>query len=272
MSWFVRDVTVRFGDALALDRVSLEIESGRMHGVIGGDGAGKSTLLRTLAGLDVGQSGHTSLPSAERIGYVPSAGGVFGDLTVEENMRFVADAYRLRDWRRGATHLLDRAGIGRFGDRIARRLSGGERRKLAGCMALLPRPDLLVLDEVTTGVDPVSRMELWRLLTGAAADGAAVVVATTYLDEAERMAHVLLLHDGHVLAAGAPEEITSSMTGVVQLVPEPTDREHAWRAGRSWRQWSPEPIPGVAVRSPTLEDAAIVLELAATSPRLEAAP
>lgn len=262
MSWWVRHLAARFGSVVALDDVSVEIVPGRLHAVVGGDGAGKSTLLKVIAGLDVGQSGDVRLPAPERIGYVPSAGGVFGDLTVDENLELIAAAFRLsRAWHERADDLLDRAGIGPFGDRLAARLSGGQRRKLAGCMALLAQPDLLVLDEVTTGVDPVSRLELWRLVTSAAAAGTAVVVATTYLDEAERMEQVVLLHRGHVLARGAPGEVVAGVPGAVRAVDEPRDRRRAWRSGRRWREWSPERHRDDPVM--TFEDAAIVLELGA---------
>ena len=165
------------------------------------------------------------------------------------------------DWRPRADELLDRAALAPFADRVAGQLSGGQRRKLAGVMALLPRPDLLVLDEVTTGVDPVSRMELWRLVAGAAADGAAVVAATSYLDEAERAESVLLLHDGRVLAAGPPASITATVPGSITDFATPGIRRSRWRHGARWRQWDPK-------RSPrpdrvTLEDAAIVVELTA---------
>jgi ABC-2 type transport system ATP-binding protein len=158
--------------------------------------------------------------------------------------------------------LLTRAGIERWGERLAGRLSGGQRRKLAGAMALLPEPRLLVLDEVTTGVDPVSRMELWRLVAGAAATGTAVLAATTYLDEAERAKTVDLLHEGRVLASGDPSAIVAAAPGRVTDEETPIDRARAWRRGRRWRQWHPAEEAQVHDR-PTLEDAAIVLELVA---------
>ncbi len=255
------DLTVRFGDRVALDGVSISIEPGEVHAVIGGDGAGKSTLLQVLAGLGLPRQGEVRLPAQERIGFVPSHGGVFGDLSVEENMEFVAAAYRLQGWRDRAGELLERAGLGAFGDRLAAQLSGGQRRKLAGSMAVLPDPELLILDEVTTGVDPVSRMELWRIVATAASGGTAVVAATSYLDEAERAARVELLHDGRLLASGAPSAIIEAIPGTVAEVDTPTDRSKAWRHGRLWHQWLPD---GTApARRPTLEDAAIVHELLA---------
>lgn len=261
MSWGVADLTVWFGQTVALDRVSLSVESGTVNTVVGGDGAGKSTLLKIIAGIGLSYHGKLWLPAPGRTGYVPPQGGVFADLSVDENMQFVADAYRLRNWQTRASGLLERAAIARFGDRLAGRLSGGERRKLAGSMALLPTPDLLVLDEVTTGVDPVSRMELWRLIAGAAAEGAAVLVATSYLDEAERAGKVLLLHEGAALATGSPDEVRAAMKGSVFDRSEPLDRDLAWRRGRRWRQWDPE---GASTGRVTLEDVAIISELQAS--------
>ena len=202
---------------------------------------------------------------ASRIGLAASSsklGGVFYDLSVDENMEFIADAYRLGSWQSRAATLLARAGIDRFGARLAGNLSGGQRRKLAGSMALLPQPDLLILDEVTTGVDPVSRMDLWRQVAAAAANGAAVVLATSYLDEAERARQVLLLHDGVPLTSGSPGDVMAAMKGSVVDVAAPNDVATAWRRGRRWRQWHPE-VPKPSSSGVTLEDVAIVAELTA---------
>jgi ABC-type multidrug transport system ATPase subunit len=261
MTWGVEDLSVRFAKKRALRSVSLQLQPGLVHAVVGGDGAGKSTLLRVLAGIGLDADGVVQIPGPGRIGYVPPDGGVFGDLSVDENMEFIAAAYKLGDWRGRAAALLRSADIDRFGDRLAGKLSGGQRRKLAGSMALLPRPDLLVLDEVTTGVDPVSRMDLWRLVAGAAADGAAVVIATSYLDEAERAGHVLLLHNGETLAAGTPETVIGTLRGAVTTVAAPTSKT-SWRRGRRWREWDPD---GASMhgKGVTLEDVAIVAELSA---------
>lgn len=265
MSWGVSDLTVRYGHNVALTEVDLAVEPGKLHAVVGGDGAGKSTLLKVLAGLDLGQEGSVRIPGSGRIGYVPPDGGVLGDLSVGENVEFVADAYRLEKWEPRAAGLLQRAALDQFEHRLARNLSGGQRRKLAGTLALLPRPELLVLDELTTGVDPVSRVGIWRLITAAAAEGAAVVTATSYLDEAERASVVLLLHNGRTLAAGSPQSIIDGVPGTVVDREVPDDSGTAWRRGRLWRQWLPhEAHPsGHAI---TFEDAAIVHELQAGAP------
>lgn len=263
MTWGATELTVSYGTTKALDRVSIALQPGAVHAVVGGDGAGKTTLLRILAGIGVDHTGTVTLPGIGKIGYVPPQGGLFGDLSVDENMQFVADAYRLRSPQERARVLLERAGLAEFSKRLAGDLSGGQRRKLAGSMALLPEPELLVLDEVTTGVDPVSRMVLWRLIAGAASDGSAVVVATSYLDEAERAGAVLLLYEGRTLASGPPGEIVAGMHGSVTDRTAPDDPATAWRHGRRWRQWDPKGRVAPSDRV-TFEDVAIVSELEAT--------
>jgi ABC-type multidrug transport system ATPase subunit len=189
--------------------VSLDAEPGAVTAVVGGDGAGKSTLLRALAGLVRPSSGVVRRPPRTGLGYLSSPVGVYHDLTVDENLAFAAVGYGVRgavlDERR--ERLLDDAGLTAARSRLAGRLSGGMRQKLAFAMAMVHTPDLLVLDEPTTGVDPVSRLEFWRLLTAGAGAGAAVVFSTTYLDEAARASRVLVLDDGRAVAAGAPAEV-----------------------------------------------------------------
>ena len=138
------------------------------------------------------------------------------------------------------------------------------RQKLALAMALLHQPELLVLDEPTTGIDPVSRAQLWRLIAGAAAAGAAVVLATCYVDEAERAASVVVLSDGQVLLTGSPDQVVARTPGVVVESAARLDTVNSWLRGARWRTWSPDgTIPAGAVRAePNLEDAVIVAELA----------
>jgi ABC-2 type transport system ATP-binding protein len=262
MTWGATGLVVAFGSTRALDGVDLTIEPGRIHAIIGGDGSGKSTLLRALAGVTRADEGIVRRPPAGHIGFVSASGGLFRDLTVDENLEFVAQAFRLSSWRDRSEDLLRRAGLAAFRDRLAGHLSGGQQRKLAGNMALLPEPELLILDELTTGVDPYSRMEIWRLIATAAADGAAVVAATAYLDEAERADRVVLLHHGRVLASGSPQSITDSIPGAVEDTAEPNDPDRAWRRGAHWRQWRPD-TPRHPRNRIRLEDAAIVRELLA---------
>lgn len=210
MSWGLTDVTKRYGETLALDHAGIDVQPGAISAVVGGDGAGKSTLLKVCVGLVSPDQGSVRRPELGRIGSMAEVPGVYHDLTVGEHLAFTADAYGLsrsgRD--RRADELLDRAGLAAAHDRLAGNLSGGMRQKLALILALLHEPDLLVLDEPTTGVDPVSRAEVWRLIGHTTAEGTAVLFATTYLDEAERAAEVLVLHDGRTLLRGEPEELT----------------------------------------------------------------
>jgi ABC-2 type transport system ATP-binding protein/ribosome-dependent ATPase len=199
-AWGVRDLTVRYGARTALDGVSLEAPGSFVTAVVGADGAGKTTLLRALAGVIRPAAGSVRRPDRRRIGYVAGASGLYDDLSVDENVAFVAEAYGLTAGERETRirRLLEQTGLTGTGGRLAGRLSGGMRQKLAFALAMLHEPELLVLDEPTTGVDPVSRAELWRLIAAAAAGGAAVVVSTTYLDEARRAATVVLLEDGRM--------------------------------------------------------------------------
>ena len=211
--WGVSGLTVRYGRRTALDDVTLDVPAGAVTAVIGGDGAGKTTLLRALAGVVRPTAGTVHGPARRRIGYVAGASGLYDDLSVAENVAFVAGAYGVRGAELEArrAELLERTGLDGIGDRLAGRLSGGMRQKLAFALAMLHRPELLILDEPTTGVDPVSRVELWRLIAGAAAGGAGVVVSTAYLNEAERAASVLLLDAGRVIAAGPPEAVAAAL-------------------------------------------------------------
>ena len=265
-SWGLEGVTVRYGSRVALADVTVPVEPSGVTVVVGGDGAGKSTCLRGLVGLVRPDEGRVRRPAKTRIGYVPATGGLYPDLTVEQNLAFSSSAYRVRDPRHG--EMLDRLGLASARDRLGGQLSGGMRRKLSLGMALIHRPALLVLDEPTTGVDPVSRMELWRLVSAAAADGTAVVVATTYVGEAERGTRVILLDEGTVLAAGSAAGIAAGVPGAVGRRPADDGARPEgdwWRRGPDWRVWSPsgELPEGTERVRPDLHDAAVVAALAA---------
>jgi ABC-type multidrug transport system ATPase subunit len=266
--WGTAAVSARFGDRQALDQVTVSVRPGRVTAVVGGDGAGKTTLLRCVAGALAANEGTVSRPGAGRIGYLPPGGGVYDDLTVTENLRFRSAVYRVPG--SGSGEYLERTGLAAVRDRLAGQLSGGMRRKLGVVAALLPGPDLLVLDEPTTGVDPVSRADLWWLITRAAAGGAAVLMSTTYLDEAARAAHVLVLDAGRTLAAGTPAEITAAVPGTVDIIPappaEPDERRLAWRRAGTWRIWRPAGVPAPGQVQPDLQDAVCVAALRAELP------
>ena len=269
-TWGLRGVTVRHGRATALDDVTLLAPSGAVVALVGGDGAGKTTALRTLAGALRPESGSVAAPALPEIGFMPTTSGVWRELTVDENVSFVAAAYGVRgaDLRSRRDALLAQAGLERVGDRLAGHLSGGMRQKLAFCLAMLHRPRLLVLDEPSTGVDPVSRVDLWRMISQAAAQGAAVAMATTYLDEAERASSVLVLDAGRVLLSGAPADVVAQAPGAVFRTERPTARDRAWRRGREYREWSPDPTSELGTRvALDLEDAVISASLAKEAAR-----
>jgi ABC-2 type transport system ATP-binding protein len=244
VSWGASDVTVRFGRLVAVDHVTLDVPDGQVTGIVGGDGAGKTTLLRVLAGARAPTEGEVRRPGPERIGYLAATSGTYPDLSVDENLEFAATAYGVPpgEARRRAAEYLERTGLAAAHGRLAGRLSGGMRQKLGVIRALLHRPSLLVLDEPTTGVDPVSRTDLWWLIARAAADGAAVVFSTTYLDEAERAASLLVLDAGQALATGDGREIVASMPGTIHTRADRPDGDEArrsWRRRGAWRTWDP---------------------------------
>jgi ABC-2 type transport system ATP-binding protein len=265
MSYGVSGLGVRYGRTQALEEVTFEAGERSVAAVVGADGAGKTTLLRALAGVLRPSAGLVHRPERRRLGYVSAGPGVWADLTVDENLAFSGGAYGLRGDRFGRRtgELLERTGLAAARDRLAGRLSGGMRQKLALAMALLHDPELLILDEPTTGVDPVSRAELWRLLAGSAARGAAVVLATTYLDEAERAATVLVLDQGRALLAGTPDEVIAAAPGRILELDQRPEGIAAWRRGARWRAWSPDEQPVADGRpvQPDLDDAVVVAQL-----------
>lgn len=258
MTWGVRSLTVRHRDGIALHDVDLDLVPGRLVAVVGGDGAGKTTLCRVLSRLRSPDAGTVTLPQARRVAYQSASSGAWPDLTVDENLSFVARAHRMSPTaltgRRSV--LLAATGLESAVDRLAGRLSGGMRQKLGVAMALLPAPDLLVLDEPTTGVDPVSRSDLWRVIAGAAASGAAVVMTTTYLTEAERASEILALEAGSVLARGDRAAVAAAIPGTIWECSHRPDSPARWRRGRRWRQWTAgvDAPPGARRIEPDLTD------------------
>lgn len=264
--WGARGLSVRFGQTTALDGVDVEFPEGRVTAVVGGDGAGKTTLLRALLRRVHPDAGSVSTPDLRDVGYQPSTSGVWPSLSVRQNLDFAGVAYGMsaEAIRTQGAELLETAGLTPAADRLGSALSGGMRQKLGFCMAMLHRPRLLLLDEPSTGVDPVSRVELWRLITQAAARGTAVGMATTYLDEAERATSVVALDGGVVLAAGDPADVVHRVPGTVTDSATRPGGETTWRRGTRFHTWTPpdgEPPAGTPI-TPDLEDALISLSLA----------
>lgn len=261
----VIDLRVRYGESVAVDGVSFGVEPGGVVAIVGGDGAGKTSVLRALAGAIAPAAGEVRRPGDLEIGYVPADSGVYKDLTTVENLQFAGSAYGLEgaELDERIDGLLAATGLQQAADRLAGALSGGMRQKLGLACALLHQPKLLVLDEATTGVDPVSRADLWRYIARAAVAGSAVVFTTTYLDEAERASHVLVLDSGRTLVQGSPSQIVASVGGAIFEVDERPTEGLSYRRGRRFRVWEPEGSGNGAPVKPDLQDAVTVAALRA---------
>lgn len=219
----VRGLVKRFASAVALDGIDLDIRSGEIFGLLGPNGAGKTTLLKALATLEAPSAGRATVlghdvataPTAllARIGYVSQEFTLYGTLTVEENLDFFADLYRVPPAVRAArkADLLAWSRLAAFASRPAAKLSGGMQKKLHLCCTLIHEPRVLFLDEPTTGVDPTSRRELWEILHDLAARGLTLVVATPYMDEAEQCGRVALMHAGRVVACDTPDALRQAV-------------------------------------------------------------
>ncbi|MBA1155806.1 ATP-binding cassette domain-containing protein [Microvirga mediterraneensis] len=218
----------------ALDGVSLAVGTGSLTALVGPDGAGKTTLLRLMCGLMPPDAGDlaimgidvTAAPQAVQdiLGYMPQKFGLYEDLSVQENLDLYADLHGVSLEQRRAVYprLMEMTQLGRFRDRLAGKLSGGMKQKLGLACTLVRAPQLLLLDEPTVGVDPLSRRELWEIvLKLVREDGLTVVVSTSYLDEAERCDHAVVMHAGRVLAQGAPAEIMAEAAGCTFLATAP---------------------------------------------------
>jgi ABC-2 type transport system ATP-binding protein len=199
----------RFGDTVALAGIDLHVERGELFALIGPDGAGKTTFFRLVAGLIAPSEGTVRRAAGVDFGLVPQRFSLYEDLSIDENLRLRARLYGVAaaEGERRTAELLALVGLDRFRDRLAGALSGGMKQKLALVAALLIRPPLLLLDEPTTGVDPVSRREFWTLLNGLHHDGLTIVVSTPYMDEAEYSSRLGFLHLGRLRAVGSRTEI-----------------------------------------------------------------
>lgn len=266
MTFGVRSLSVRFGDVLALDDLTVAVEPGAVVAVVGGDGAGKTTLLRALVREVRPSAGAVEAPDKAQIGFLPASAGSWAGLSVHQNLDFAGGVFGLTgpalSGRRD--RLLAAAGLTKAADRLAAQLSGGMRRKLGFCMAIMGDPALLVLDEPSTGVDPVSRVDLWRLISEAAASGTAVIMSTTYLDEAERAAQLVVLDEGRSLVQGSYDAVRQRFRGTITQGDHPVRPEWSWRRGRLRREYWPESDQpaNLQVLDPDLEDIVIALSLA----------
>ena len=241
----VTGLTRRFGALVAVDGLSFHVSAGEIFGLVGPDGAGKTTTLRMLAGVlppDAGAAhvaGYDVVRDPEgaksHMSYMPQRFGLYEDLTVDENIRFYADVFAVKQKAREerAVRLLQAAGMSEFRDRLAGKLSGGMKQKLGLVCALIHTPKVILLDEPTTGVDPVSRRDFWRILYSLLAEGVAILTTTAYLDEAERCQRVALMHQGRLLFCDTPAKLKGRLPsgGVVGVFSPEARAAHRALAG-----------------------------------------
>jgi len=226
----IRGLTRRFRDLVAVDGITLEVKPGALFGLVGPDGAGKTTTLRMLAGVLPPTAGDALVAGVsvardpegvkQHIAYMSQRFGLYHDLTVRENIDFYADLYAVPKAERPARleRLYHFSSLGPFEHRFAGQLSGGMKQKLSLCCALVHHPEILLLDEPTFGVDPISRRDLWLILHEMVAEGTTVLVTTAYMDEAERCDQVALLHHGRIVALDAPAALQQGYAGEMLAV------------------------------------------------------
>lgn len=296
----LRGLTRQFGDVRAVDDLSFDVARGELFGIVGPDGAGKTTTLRAVSGV-LTPSGGDALVNGisvvrdpegvkHHIAYMSQRFGLYTDLTVRENIDFYADLYLVPQEERTARRerLYRFSGLGPFESRLAGQLSGGMKQKLGLCCALIHEPEIMLLDEPTFGVDPISRRDLWLIVHEMVAHGVTVLVATAYLDEAERCDRVAMLHQGRLIALDTPRALQDRLAGRVQMVHtdapraardllrrEPAvrhatlfgdrvhvtldDPERDWPAARAALRAAGVTVLGEGLTEPTLEDVFIHL-------------
>jgi len=211
-----RELSCHFGPKVAVQGLDITLAEGELVGLIGPDGAGKTTTFRMFAGLQHPTGGELKRHlGRDGISYVPQTFSLAPDLTVEENLRFQGGLYGLPDLDKRMTSLLESVDLAAYRNRLSGALSGGMKQKLALCAALLTQPRLLLLDEPTTGVDPVSRREFWELIHAVHDQGVAVLFSTPYMDEAEYAHRMLLMNEGRVLEEGDLSALRRNLPGLV---------------------------------------------------------
>ncbi|HOJ06421.1 MAG: ABC transporter ATP-binding protein [Ignavibacteriota bacterium] len=228
----IKNLKKKYGELIAVDGVSYEVNKGEMFGLVGPDGAGKTTTMRMLVGLlnpDEGNAeilGHDLLTQKnlikDEIGYLSQRFSLYGDLSIDENIEFFADIHGVKNFEQRRNELLEFTRLTPFRDRLADKLSGGMKQKLALACTLIHKPKIIFLDEPTTGVDPVSRRDFWKILSNLLKDGVTIFMTTPYLDEAERCSRVALMDKGSIISCDTPKNVKDSMhMQVIEIVCNP---------------------------------------------------
>lgn len=229
----IRNVEKRFGKLVALKNLNLQIEKGIIFGIVGPDGAGKSTLLKLICGLLQQDDGEIKVLNKnikeefdfirKKIGYLSQEFNLYEDLTVDENIEFFGEIYRVKDWKRRREEILKFINLMPFRKRLAEKLSGGMKKKLALACTLIHEPEIFILDEPTLGVDPISRMELWKIMFQLSKRGLTLLLSTSYLDEAERCNQIAVMYNGGILFYGEPEKFKRKIGKMIleMIVSEP---------------------------------------------------
>jgi len=228
----VRQAGASGGDGItAVDDLHLTVEPGEMFGIVGPDGAGKTTTFRMLTGVLTPTSGTAAILGFDlmreskaikrEIGYLSQRFSLYGDLTVDENIEFFAEINEVYDCKARREELLEFTRLTPFRKRLAEQLSGGMKQKLALACTLIHKPRIIFLDEPTTGVDPVSRRDFWKILSSLLGENITIVMSTPYLDEAERCARVALMNKGKIMVVDTPQNVKQLMTGeVIEIICE----------------------------------------------------
>ncbi len=226
-----------YGNIKAVDGISLNIKQGEMFGLVGPDGAGKTTTIRILCGLlgfDEGEVflldkniKHHKQEIQKSIGYLSQKFSLYGDLSIDENIEFFAEIHNVHNYKKRRDELLEFTRLTEFRNRLADKLSGGMKQKLALAASLIHKPKILFLDEPTTGVDPVSRRDFWKILSGLLNEGITILMSTPYLDEAERCTRVALMDKGKIIALDEPQKIKKSINKeVLEIVCKPVKKAY----------------------------------------------
>lgn len=221
-----------YGEIKAVNDVTLSVKAGEMFGLVGPDGAGKTTMIRILCGLIIQETGAVKVINKDltqsrkeiqkNIGYLSQKFSLYGDLSVDENIEFFAEIHNVKDYFKRRDELLDFSRLKPFRNRIAEKLSGGMKQKLALVCSLIHEPKIIFLDEPTTGVDPVSRRDFWKILSKLLKEGITIFMSTPYLDEAERCNRVALMNSGKIIALETPQKIRDMLNKqIMEIVCNP---------------------------------------------------